>query len=261
MNGNVLGGNVFRGVHEWVQTGSQRLRRSRSRLVWGRRSLGCRQRSSSGILLRTGRPPNRHGKSSTRSHTRLIIEQTRELFEDPELWGADPEKSALTVHHYLSETVVHHDDYDAGDTAATDDEETASMLGEAWRDGTVLTTFVQLFESLAGPTNRQGLKLPSLESSIIILDEPQALPKDWWGAIQRLLDIVTDEYGARVIAMMTATQPTLVRDRETDSLLAAGSAHNSKVATGATQPQTTRQHSRQFRNISTSPKLNGCGIP
>jgi len=29
-----------------------------------------------------------------------IIEQTRELFEDPELWGADPEKSALTVHHY-----------------------------------------------------------------------------------------------------------------------------------------------------------------
>jgi len=47
-----------------------------------------------------------------------IIEQTRELFEDPELWGADPEKSALTVHHYLSETVVHHDDYDAGDTAA-----------------------------------------------------------------------------------------------------------------------------------------------
>jgi len=67
------------------------------------------------------------------------------------------------------------------------------MLGEAWRDGTVLTTFVQLFESLAGPTNRQGLKLPSLESSIIILDEPQALPKDWWGAIQRLLDIVTDD--------------------------------------------------------------------
>jgi len=105
--------------------------------------------------------------------------------------------------------------------------ETASMLGEAWRDGTVLTTFVQLFESPGWADEPTGPETSQSESSIIIPDEPQALPKDWWGAIQRLLDIVTDEYGARVIAM-TATQPTLVRDRETDSLLAAGSAHNSE---------------------------------
>jgi len=178
-----------RGVHEWVQTGSQRLRRSRSPTGLGKTFTGL----SAAFELRDSLADRETAESARQIIYALpytsIIEQTRELFEDPELWGADPEKSALTVHHYLSETVVHHDDYDAGDTAATDDEETASMLGEAWRDGTVLTTFVQLFESLAGPTNRQGLKLPSLESSIIILDEPQALPKDWWGAIQRLLDI------------------------------------------------------------------------
>lgn len=153
-----------------------------------------------------------------------IIEQTRAIFEDPDLWGADPQQSALTVHHYLSETIVQRDAYDDSDTSAVDDE-TAEFLGEAWRDGTVLTTFVQLFESLAGPTNRQGLKLPALKSSIIILDEPQALPKDWWDGIVRLLDTVTDEYDARVIAM-TATQPNLVRNLPTVSLLEAGYGHN-----------------------------------
>jgi CRISPR-associated endonuclease Cas3-HD len=165
-----------------------------------------------------------------------IIEQTREIFEDPSLWGADPQLSALTVHHYLSETVVHHDEYSATDTADTDDE-TAEFLGEAWRDGTILTTFVQLFESLTGPTNRQGVKLPSLESSIIILDEPQALPKDWWNGIVRLLNIMTSEYNARVIAM-TATQPGLVRNIQTDSLLQAGRAHDTSDCTYCQQGPT-----------------------
>lgn len=153
-----------------------------------------------------------------------IIEQTREIFEDPDLWGTDPQRSALTVHHYLSETVVYYDEYADTDTTDTDDE-TAAFLGEAWRDGTILTTFVQLFESLTGPTNRQGVKLPALESSIVILDEPQALSKDWWNGIVRLLDIMTDEYNARIIAM-TATQPGLVRNIQTDSLLQIGQAHD-----------------------------------
>lgn len=164
-----------------------------------------------------------------------IIEQTREIFEDPELWGADPQTSALTVHHYLSETVVRHDRHDHGDVDDTDagdtTEETAHLLGEAWRDGTILTTFVQLFESLTGPTNRQGLKLPALESGLVVLDEPQALPKDWWDGVVRLLELLTEEYGARVIAM-TATQPTLVRNLDTMSLLEAGHAHDTGGCSG-----------------------------
>jgi CRISPR-associated endonuclease/helicase Cas3/CRISPR-associated endonuclease Cas3-HD len=153
-----------------------------------------------------------------------IIEQTRAIFEDPDLWGADPQKSALTVHHYLSQTVINHEQYDSADSIASDREDIAELLGEAWRDGTILTTFVQLFESLTGPTNRQGLKLPALRESIVILDEPQALPKDWWDGIERLLNLLTEEFSARVIAM-TATQPSLVRNLETVSLLETGLDH------------------------------------
>jgi len=152
-----------------------------------------------------------------------IIEQTRELFEDPDIWDADPAGRKLTVHHYLSETITRVDSEVGTDGEAETDEQPRidAMLGESWRSGTVLTTFVQLFESLAGPTNSQGLKFPSLRDAVIILDEPQALPKRWWKAIPRLVRTLRTEFDATVI-VMTATQPALfdeVEDLETAELL------------------------------------------
>ncbi len=137
-----------------------------------------------------------------------IIEQTREVFED--IWEVDPTGHQFTVHHYLSDTVTRVDSEGVTNGEAETDERTHvdSMLGEAWRSGTVLTTFVQLFESLAGPTNSQSLKLPSLQHAVVVLDEPQALPKRWWAAIPRLTTLLRDEFDATIIAM-TATQPAL----------------------------------------------------
>lgn len=139
-----------------------------------------------------------------------IIEQTREIFEDPDIWGADPAGHALTIHHYLSETVTRIDSEVGTNGEAETDQRTRAdaMLGESWRSGTVLTTFVQLFESLAGPRNSQGLKFPALQDAVIILDEPQALPKRWWAAIPRLVRTLRTEFDATVI-VMTATQPAL----------------------------------------------------
>ena len=138
-----------------------------------------------------------------------IIEQTRGLFEDPDIFGADPYSHEFTVHHYLSDTVT----FPSSETTLPGrDLDTyvpeSGLLGESWRAGLVLTTFVQLFESLAGPTNGQSLKLPALNEAIIVLDEPQALPKRWWPLVQRLAVMLADEYDATIIAM-TATQPQL----------------------------------------------------
>ncbi len=149
-----------------------------------------------------------------------IIEQTRKVFED--IWDVDPTGHEFTVHHYLSDTVTRVDSESGTNGEAETDERTHadSMLGEAWRSGTVLTTFVQLFESLAGPTNSQSLKLPSLQNAVVVLDEPQALPKRWWAAIPRLVMLLREEFDATIIAM-TATQPALFdhADLETMELL------------------------------------------
>lgn len=139
-----------------------------------------------------------------------IIEQTREIFEDSDIWGADPAGHEFTVHHYLSETVtrVNSEAGESGEAETDERTHVDAMLGEGWRSGTVLTTFVQLFESLAGPTNSQGLKFSALQDAVIVLDEPQVLPKRWWAAIPRFIKTLRDEFGATVI-VMTATQPAL----------------------------------------------------
>jgi len=130
-----------------------------------------------------------------------IIDQVVDEIEN-EVFDADITGKKLTVHHHLSETVTKTED---------DTDEHASeeyMLGESWRSGTVVTTFVQLFESLAGPRNTQSMKLPSLYDSVVILDEPQALPHRWWDLARRLVRMLTEDYDATVIAM-TATQPRI----------------------------------------------------
>jgi CRISPR-associated endonuclease Cas3-HD len=217
---------TIRGVHEWLEADSSDIATITLPTGLGKTFTGLSAAFEARDILRDCATHSRPRPIIYALPYTSIIEQTRELFEDPDLWGADPTQSALTVHHYLSETVVHHDertDVDVSDT----DEETAKLLGESWRDGTILTTFVQLFESLTGPSNRQGLKLPALDGALVILDEPQAIPKDWWDAIARLLDVLTDEYRAKVISM-TATQPSLLRQMPTTSLLELGQEHDSE---------------------------------
>ncbi|QLH77559.1 CRISPR-associated endonuclease Cas3'' [Halosimplex rubrum] len=162
-----------------------------------------------------------------------VIDQTAAVFDG--LLGGGPDDSdaadldesdpatgrRLTKHHHLSEALtLPNDDEDEPTTEEPTDEEMAraTMLAESWRAGVTLTTFVQLFESLAGPSNTQSMKLPALYDSVVIVDEPQALPLPWWPLVARLVEALADEYGATVV-LMTATQPRIVDDERTVPLL------------------------------------------
>ncbi|EFW90578.1 putative helicase [Haladaptatus paucihalophilus DX253] len=137
-----------------------------------------------------------------------VAEETRNVF------GTDGTDGLLAVHHHLAETQFNPKDdadEDGGYDAADLNDDVAGMLGESWRSGLTVTTFVQLFESLAGPRNTQSMKLPALRDSVIVLDEPQSLPLDWWKLVPRLVNVLTDQYDATVIAM-TATQPKLFEE-------------------------------------------------
>jgi CRISPR-associated endonuclease/helicase Cas3/CRISPR-associated endonuclease Cas3-HD len=178
-----------------------------------------------------------------------IIEQTRDIFEDEDIFDADPRSDAFTVHHYLAETVTYTDaetEPESGNAEEDVNWSKTELLGESWRSGVVLTTFVQLFESLAGPTNGQGLKLSALRDAVIVLDEPQALPKRWWDAIRRLTRLLIDEYDARVVSM-TATQPTLFTDGDfdTQSLLVSNTGDDSETVPSADAPNDVESFERQ----------------
>ena len=130
-----------------------------------------------------------------------VIDQVADELMD--VFDTDARDDLLTIHHHLAETVTK-----LGDPDDDPDEyaRLAEMVAESWRSGMTLTTFVQLFESLVGPSNTQSMKLPALYDSVIVLDEPQALPMEWWKLVRRITTILTEEYDATIVAM-TATQP------------------------------------------------------
>ncbi|QZA88397.1 CRISPR-associated endonuclease Cas3'' [Salinarchaeum sp. IM2453] len=135
-----------------------------------------------------------------------VIDQVVNELEN--IYQTDITGNLLTAHHHLAETTMQ--DFEDDDAADLSDD-VGTMLAESWRAGVTVTTFVQLFESLAGPANRQGMKLPALRNAVIVLDEPQSLPLDWWKLVPRLVKMLTEQYNATVIAM-TATQPHLFED-------------------------------------------------
>ncbi|WP_129113881.1 CRISPR-associated endonuclease Cas3'' [Halegenticoccus tardaugens] len=110
----------------------------------------------------------------------------------------------LAVHHHLADVSPDEEPFETDALAERD----RMLIRDSWRQQFTLTTFVQLFESLAGPRKSQGLKLPSLRNAVVILDEPQALPPEWMNLVSRLCRVLTDRYNAHVISM-TATQPKL----------------------------------------------------
>lgn len=131
-----------------------------------------------------------------------VLDQVHEVIM--EQFGVKPTSTAYTLHYHLEETRTTKDP--DGEPLA---DGTEVLYGETWQAGLVLTTFVQLFESLAGPGNVQSIKLPALQDAVVIVDEPQALPKRWWHLISRLSTILTEEYDATLV-FMTATQPRFI---------------------------------------------------
>lgn len=81
---------------------------------------------------------------------------------------------------------------------------------EAWEADVVMTTYVQLFQSLLSDRNRNLKKINKLASSIVILDEIQAIPDKYMPLIGAIIRRLSMHYGTRFI-LMTATQPKMMQ--------------------------------------------------
>lgn len=83
------------------------------------------------------------------------------------------------------------------------------LLTNGFESSVIITTFVQLFESIFTSKNRNLLKINKLAGSIVILDEIQALPDKYYPLIGATLKRISDYYGTRFL-LMTATQPEII---------------------------------------------------
>lgn len=113
--------------------------------------------------------------------------------------------SFLLKHHHLSEINYRSE----GKELELDK---ALLLVDSWESEIVVTTFVQVFNTLIiGNTNKTLKKLHNLIGSILILDEIQAIPMEYWHAVNKVIRLWASEIGFHVI-QMTATRPVIFSD-------------------------------------------------
>ncbi len=160
-------------------------------------------------------------KEKTNKHFRIIyvlpyiniIEQTYNVFAD--ILGNKVTPSLLIKHHHL---------YYPEENSEELDNDTRFMLIESWDSEIIVTTLVQFMETLLGTRNRMLKKFHKLFNSIIILDEVQAVPLDYWLLLRESVKVLSQH---SYIIFMTATKPTIFKSDEYKELV-TNSADNFK---------------------------------
>ncbi|GAB4430040.1 MAG: hypothetical protein OHK0015_14720 [Chloroflexi bacterium OHK40] len=133
-----------------------------------------------------------------------ITEQTAAVYR--ELFEADGERQIVLEHHSGVVGRTEAIEYDPR-------ERWQRLASENWDAPIIVTTTVQLFESLFANQTGRCRKLHRLARSVIILDEVQALPPHLLRPILDGLRELCAHYGATVV-LSTATQPAFTGIRE-----------------------------------------------
>jgi len=125
-----------------------------------------------------------------------IIDQTADIFRD--VLGSEH----VLEHH----SAINEEKFDRREPKESRDKLKLAM--EDWAAPVVVTTNVQLFESLFAARASRARKLHNIAGSVIILDEAQTIPRHLLAPVVRALDELACNYRCTIV-LCTATQPAL----------------------------------------------------
>jgi len=138
-----------------------------------------------------------------------IVDQNFQVFQSVfAAGGQEPPSDVILAHTHLSDGQYRtHETEDSND-----DQQSASghdeLLIEGWESEIVVTTFVQFFATLFAGGNRTARRLQHVAGSIVILDEVQAFPHQYWLLFRRMAETMAELTGTYFL-LCTATQPAV----------------------------------------------------
>jgi len=139
-----------------------------------------------------------------------IIDQNFEVFKEA-LGSASSRSDLILAHNHLCEMVYKNEENEF----STDKSE---LLIEAWNSEIIVTTLIQFGYTILGCGSKELRKFHNLAGSIVILDEVQAIPAEYWNLIRQALKFLSQNYQITFI-LMTATQPLIFDRQEVTEIL------------------------------------------
>ena len=130
-----------------------------------------------------------------------IIEQTAAVFRTA-LRECDTEEPDFVIEH--------HSTFDEDRIGRREAREKLQLAMENWDAPIIVTTAVQLFESLFANRPSRCRKLHNIANSVVILDEAQTLPLKYLRPCVAALDELARNWRTSVV-LCTATQPALAK--------------------------------------------------
>lgn len=118
----------------------------------------------------------------------------------------DVSSKDILKHHYLSPK-----DYRTEELYYHGNE--GRFLTENWNSQIIVTTFIQIFDTLFSNKNSNLIKFNSLSDSIVLLDEVQSIPYKYWKIINLLLKKISEVLNIYFV-LITATQPLIFEENE-----------------------------------------------
>jgi CRISPR-associated endonuclease/helicase Cas3 len=143
-----------------------------------------------------------------------ILDQNVKVFE--KLFKNPIQNNLLLLHHHLASIeFANIEDEEKKETYSTPQSE---LLIQGWNSEIISTTFIQFFNSIFGNRTSQLRRFHNMVGSIVILDEIQSIPFEYWDIIHDAFYFLANKFHFTII-LMTATQPLIFNYKESKELV------------------------------------------
>ncbi len=134
-----------------------------------------------------------------------LVDQNAQRIKDVLSIDREVSTDLLLVQHHLTPN-----EYTDDETGLLN-EDLSSLFISGWDSEIIVTTFVSLFEGLISNRRSDIRKLHTIFGAIVILDEIQNIPHEYWKLISEVFNFIAQKTGTYFI-LTTATKPKIFID-------------------------------------------------